>query len=317
VPVKPLVIQTEHLETEAAQWLSQHCELVACGVDDAEFATHLSRAEGLVIRTYTNVDAALLDQAPNLRVVGRAGVGVDNIDLEACAARDVVVVHTPDSNTQAVVEYVFLVMLKTLRPMTELSHAVNASEWKHLRDTHVAARQLNEMTLGVLGFGRVGRGVAQVAKSIGMRVCFNDLKTIDPSEHEGIECLSLEELLTTSDVVTIHIDGRPSNNHFVDAQCLKLLKDDVLIINTSRGMVVDTADLATFLNAHPRAHAALDVHASEPFGADNPLLNAANATLFPHLASRTETASKQMSWVVKDVVAVLGGKAPKWQATSL
>lgn len=130
---RPLVIQTEHLDAAPAAWLGERCELVKRGATEPGFADLLKRADGLVIRTYTTVDAAMLAGAPNLKVVGRAGVGLDNVDLAACAAKGVVVCNTPDANSTAVVEYVLALMLDATRPRVSLNQPVSPAEWKRLR----------------------------------------------------------------------------------------------------------------------------------------------------------------------------------------
>ncbi|MFO0829618.1 MAG: NAD(P)-dependent oxidoreductase [Phycisphaerales bacterium] len=311
----PLVIVTEQLSDDALEWLAESCEVVRARPDEDAFVAAAARAEGLVVRTYTVVDDAMLSRLPRLRVVGRGGVGLDNIDLDACAARGVVVVSTPDANTQAVVEYVTCLLCDALRPRAPLDRPVPKDEWDRLRDDDlVALWQMNELTLGILGLGRIGKRVAQVARAIGFEVIFNDLLGIPDDERHGAEPVDLDSLFRSSDVLTIHVDGRPSNRRFVNERLVDLLKPDAVLINTSRGMVIDHDALAAWLRANAGATALLDVHDPEPVREDNPLLGLDNAHLFPHLASRTLTAMDNMSWVVKDVVAVLQGRAPKWPA---
>lgn len=309
-----LVVQTEHLSGAAADWLSRRCRLVQCGADDPEFAQTIKEAAGLVIRTYTIVDRALLDRAPRLRVVGRAGVGLDNIDVRACRQRGIEVVYTPDANTQAVVEYVLSLLCDELRPRVSLTTAISSAEWNRLRDVTVGTRQMNELTLGVLGFGRVGQRVAHVAGAIGYRVLFNDLLDIPEARRGGAQPVDVEDLFAHSDILSIHIDGRAPNRHFVDRKLVSRLKSNAMFINTSRGFVVDNLALRAFLVDNPQATALIDVHDPEPFGPDYPLLGLPNAKLYPHLASRTQTAMDNMSWVVRDVAAALGGERPAFAA---
>lgn len=313
VLTRHLVLQTEHLSAPAAAWLAEQCDLRVCPHDSSEFARLLPAAHALIVRTYTIVDAAMLERAPNLKVVGRAGVGLDNIDLAACRARGVRVVHTPDANTQAVVEYVLALLADAWRPRTTLNHSVSAAEWNCLRETTVGRRQMDELSLGILGMGRVGRRLAQVAGAIGFRVRYHDLAVIPPEVRHGAQPVDLHSVMGC-DVVSLHIDGRPSNRMFVNASLISRLDPQVVLINTSRGMVIDHRALATFLRANPEALAMLDVHDPEPIGDDHPLLGLPNARLYPHLASRTETAMENMSWVVRDVMAVLGGDSPKFEA---
>jgi len=268
------------------------------------------------VRTYTRVDEGLLRRAPRLKVVGRAGVGYDNIDVSACRRRGVEVVYTPEANTQAVLEYVVALLGDALRPRVRLERAIAAREWHRLREETVAARAMAELTLGILGLGRIGTRVAEVGGAIGFKVIFNDLRDIPSVQRAGADAVTVTELFQQSDVLTIHIDGRASNRAFVNDSLLRLMKPDVTLINTSRGFVVDTPALAAWLRAHPQAQALLDVHEPEPFGPDYPLLGLPNAKLYPHLASRTESAMRNMSWVVRDVVAVLGGERPQWPANS-
>jgi phosphoglycerate dehydrogenase-like enzyme len=310
----PLVILTETLDADPAAWLAERAALEHATTESRRFDELAPNCEGLLVRTYTRVDEPLLRRLPQLRVIGRAGVGLDQIDVSACRARGVEVVHTPDANTQAVVEYVVCLLADALRPRLVLPGAISVERWHELRREVAATRQMNECTLGILGTGRIGRRVAEVAAAIGFRVLRNDLRT-DPSLSTlPGESADPETLFAESDVVTIHIDGRTSNRGFVDARLLTLLKPDAVLLNTSRGMVVDTSSLVDHLAAHPASQALLDVHEPEPIPGDHPLLALPNAHLMPHLASRTRTATLNMSWVVRDVWRVLCGESPEHPA---
>lgn len=312
--VQHIVVQSEHLSEPASKWLADRCKLVVCNHDSSEFIEAISDAVGLVVRTYTIVDQRVLDAAPNLKVIGRAGTGLDNIDLDECRKRNIEVVYTPDANTQAVVEYVIMLLSNALRPRTLLSSSVDINDWKYLRAQTCAKRQLSDLTLGILGLGRIGKRLAEVASAIGFTVIYNDLINISSDKRFGAESVSLEQLFSDADVVSIHIDGRASNDKFVNSALIKRMKADVVFINTSRGFVVDTNSLADFLRDNPQALALIDVHEPEPFGSDYALLGLSNAKLYPHLASRTQAAMENMSWVVKDVVKVLEGSQPQYPA---
>jgi len=310
------VIQTEHLDAQAAAWLGERANLVVCRHDDPQLDALLGKADGLIIRTYTQVNAALLDRAPRLKVVARAGVGVDNIDLAACAKRGVIVVNAPDANTEAVVEYVFASMFDALRPREWLTEAVDAKKWRQLRDALEAPRQLDELTLGILGLGRIGKRIAAVGAALGMKVIYNDLLNIPATLRHGARPVDRITLLRESDVLTIHVDGRPGNHGLISTGELTLMRDDVTIINSSRGFVIDPAALAAFLKGHAKAQARLDVHDPEPFGSDYPLLGLPNAHLSPHIAGRTHSAMARMSDVVHDVWAVLRGERSRYPVVS-
>lgn len=309
---RPVVVQTEPLEPAPAAWLGERVDLVRVEPGSPALREHMARARGLVVKTYTRVDEGLLALAPGLEVVGRAGVGLDTIDLKACAARGVRVVYTPDSNTQAVVELVVAFMLDALRPRVFLDRALDAAAWHAARRDLTAARQLGDLTLGIIGLGRVGSRLARAAAGLGMRVLHHDLLPID-SPHSTRA--PRDELLASSDIISVHVDGRAANRGLLSDDAFGRMRSDVVFINTSRGFVVDAAALARFLGTHPGAQAMLDVHEPEPIGEDNPLLPMPNAHLSPHIASATRAAKEAMSWVVRDVWRVLAGEAPEHEAS--
>lgn len=312
---RPLVIQTEHLDEVAAAWLRERCELVVCPWEDsAKLDALLPTAEGLVIRTYTKVGDALLAKAPKLKVVGRAGVGLDNVDVPACSRRGVVVVSTPGANTRAVVELVTAYMLDALRPRVFLDKALDAAGWNRARKELVATRQLSDLTLGIVGFGRVGTSVARVGAALDMRVMYHDLLEIPAERRHGAIAAPMEAVCREADVLTIHVDGRASNRHLIGRGVFDHAKRDLVFINTSRGFVVDTDALAFFLRACAGAQALIDVHEPEPIAGDSPLLGLKNAQLSPHIGAATRTAQINMSWVVRDVWRVLSGEVPVWAA---
>ena len=308
------VAVTEPLTPESLRWLRERVSVTEAAPGDPAFEAMASSLEGLVVRTLTRVDRPLLERLPRLRVVARAGVGLDNIDLPACRQRGIQVVHTPDANTQAVVEYVLCLLCDALRPRLFLERPVDTQAWERIRAEVCGERQMDELTLGILGFGRIGSRVAQVARAIGFRVLYNDLLTFAPSLRHGAEPVSADDLFARSDVITLHIDGRPGNRRFVNASLIKHMRPEALLLNTCRGFVLDHEALADFLRVNPGAQALLDVHEPEPFTAEHPMLGMRNAHLAPHLASRTRSAMDRMSWVVRDAVAVLEGRKPEFAA---
>jgi phosphoglycerate dehydrogenase-like enzyme len=308
-----LVIQTEDLDTQCAAWLAERCEFVRCSHEDDAFPELLAKADGLVVRTYTRVNEELLAKAPNLKVVGRAGVALENVDVHACADRGITVVHTPNSNTRAVIEYFTAILLDVVRPRLLLEKAIEPAQWHEVRRECVGLRELSETTLGILGCGRIGSGVARVARALDMRVLAHDIRDVAAEHSGGAEMVSLETLLEQAQVLSVHVDYRSSNRDLVNAQMLAAMQPDALLINTSRGFVVDAQALAAHLQQHPDFRAFLDVHDPfEPIPADYPLFGLENCYLSPHLASGTVRAKREMSWVVRDVWRVLQGEQPQY-----
>lgn len=312
---KPIVLVTEGSDPRPLQWLREQADVREVRLEDPRLEAELASAEGMVVRTYTKVNDALLDKAPKLRVVGRGGVGLENIDVKACRRRGVEVVYTPDANTLAVGDFVFGYMLQLLRPWNFFrDRAYEPAEFKRIRNT-VRGVQLNELTLGVLGMGRVGRRVGRIgAQGFGMRVIYNDLRDVQSELTFDATPVDKQTLYREADVLTIHVDMRPGNENLVGAEQLAQLKPTAIVINTSRGEVLDAAALAEAIRSKRIAGAALDVFAPEPPPADFPLLGLDNVLLTPHLAARTGTALENMSWVVRDVMAVLNGQKPQYPA---
>jgi D-3-phosphoglycerate dehydrogenase len=315
MPDLPLVLVTEGSAAAPLAWLKERAHVVEAAPDTPAYDAALPDAAGLVVRTYTRVTAALLARGPNLRVVGRGGVGLENIDVAACRGRGVEVVYTPDANTRAVGDFVIGSALQLLRPWVPFrDRTYEPDEFKRVRDS-VRGVQLDELTIGVLGMGRIGRRVGHLAANgFGARVIYNDLLDVRPHLTFPAAAVDKPALFREADVVTLHVDLRPGNRHLVGAPLLALMKPTAVLINTSRGEVLDAAALAAAVRGRRIAGAAVDVFDPEPPPADYPLLGLDNVLLTPHVAARTHTAVETMSWVVRDVVEVLSGREPKYPA---
>ena len=314
----PTILIAHPIAEPCLNWLASRARVRPCQAQPTP--AELRHAEALIVGSYTSVDATLLDQAASLRVVGRAGVGLDRIDTAACHKRSVAVVHTPQANTQAVVEYVLALMLDAVRPRVPFGADLDEAAF-HRSRKKLVGRQLDTLSLGILGFGRIGKRLGQVAAVLGMQVLVNDLIET-PRLLEGVnygpQVVDKRALFHRSDVVSVHVDGRAANRHLLNTAALAQLKSTCLLINTSRGMVVDPQALAAWARRVARDGGAvvLDVHEPEPpLPADTyPLYGLPNVRLLPHLASRTHNAVANMGWVVKDVVAVLEGRQPRYPA---
>jgi phosphoglycerate dehydrogenase-like enzyme len=313
--LRPIVLVTEGSDPTPLEWLRQRARVIEISRTDPQFPAQLANAQGLLVRTYTKVNAAMLDQAPKLKVVARGGVGLENIDVAECRRRGVQVVYTPDANTWAVGDFVIGYLLQLLRPWNFFRDQVYESkEFKSIRDT-VRGRQLNELTLGILGMGRVGRRLGHIAANgFGMKVIYNDLLDVAKLLDFPAESVDKRALYQQADVLTIHVDMRPGNEHLVGREQIAMLKPTAIVVNASRGEVLDAAALAEALRAKKVFGAAIDVFDPEPPKPDFPLLGLPNVLLTPHLAARTTTAMENMSWVVRDVMEVLEGRAPKYPA---
>ncbi len=317
------VVVSETIQSVCADWLAQRVNVVHANHRQTDlFHEALGGANGLVVSTYTQVNGALLARAPKLRVVGRTGVGLDNVDLDACRAAGVPVVYTPEANTHAVVEYVLALMLDELRPRVTIGPRHSAEDFHRFR-RELVGTQLDTLKLGILGFGRIGRRLGRVAHALGMSLLVHDLlpqASLARLVDYPFEFVDQATLLGESDVLSVHVDGRAQNRHLVGAEALARLKPTCLFINTSRGMIVDAEALAHWASSAAEAggRAVLDVHEPEPIPPSPPqnycLYGLTNVRLLPHIAARTSKALQNMSWVVRDVVAVLEGREPQFPA---
>lgn len=316
---KPTVLIAEPLAPKPFAWLKNHAKIISCVIESvqssrAQLFTQLDQAQALVVRTYTIVNQELLEQAPNLRVIARAGVGLDNIDLDACKARNIPVVYTPSANTQAVVEYVTQVMLNAFRPITPLDPSSIGNNWHALREAAITPNTCVGSTLGIIGFGKIGSRLGRVAEALDMQVLYHDLEQIPESERHHCIPATLDQLAQSSDVISVHVDGRFQNKQFLSKAFFKQLKPNAIFINSSRGFVIDDQAASSYAHNNPAAQLILDVHSPEPITAESPYLGLPNVIRTPHIAAATAQAKENMSWVVRDVVRVLNGDEPIHQA---
>jgi (S)-sulfolactate dehydrogenase len=273
----------------------------------AELAGALGAADALIVRNRTRVDRELLAAAPKLRVVGRLGVGLDNIDVGACEARGIRVIPATGANALAVAEYVACTAMLLLRSAYLSSTEVAAGQWP--RASLGDGRETAGKTLGIVGFGGIGRLVAKLALGLGMKVTASDamLPADSPTWREtGATRASLDELLAGSDAVTLHVPLTAYTRHLIDAARIARMKPGAILINTARGGVVDEAALAAALRSGRLGGAALDVFETEPLPAGSPLTGVPNLVLTPHVAGVTRESNERVSALIaREVAAAL------------
>jgi glyoxylate reductase len=259
------------------------------------------------------IDAALIDAAPELKIVANVAVGHDNVDVAYAKRRGVTVTNTPDVLTNAVAEYTWGLILAITRRVTEGDRLIRRDGWKGFAFDFMLGTELRGKQLGILGMGRIGRAVAARAPAFGMSVVYHRGGAgPQASEETGLKprATSFDELLVTSDVISIHTPLTPDTRHLIDQRALARMKRSAYLINTSRGPVVDEEALAWGLRERLIAGAALDVFEREPEVHAN-LLDLDNVVLAPHLGSATrETRTAMADLAVTNVLAVLGGGQP-------
>jgi len=272
---------------------------------EEELRQSLANADALIVRNRTQVTAALIDTAPKLFVVGRLGVGLDNIDVPACAARGITVIPATGANAQAVAEYVIAAAMVLLRGAYGSMREVADGEWP--RGALSNGRELSGKTLGVIGFGSIGRVTGRIARLLGMRVVGFDANLPMTSAvwaDEATGGRTLDQLLAEADVVTLHVPLTPETRNLIDVAALAKMKPDAILINTARGGVVDEAAVANALRAGRLGGAALDVFDHEPLAAASPLAHCPNLLLTPHVAGVTRESNVRVSVLIAEKVAV-------------
>lgn len=265
-----------------------------------ELARALKDADALIVRGGVKVTAELLHRAPALRVVGRAGVGVDNVDLEAATKKGVLVLNTPGGNAVSVAEHTLALMLALARAIPQANQSVKQGRWEKRL---FMGRELREKTLGVLGLGRIGVEVAKRARALEMKVLAHDpYVTPVVASEANVQLVSLKQLLAESDYISIHVSLTPETAGMIDAAALARMKPGVRIINCARGEVIDEQALAEAIVSGKVAGAALDVFTEEPPPLNHPLALLPQVISTPHIAGSTEEAQEMVGYRIAEQV---------------
>ncbi len=305
-----MVLLTEHIEPGALAWLRRRVECFYSPNLHTRLATignELQLAKGIIVRNQTQVNGELLDKMPQLRVVGRLGAGLDNLDRQELAKRGIPVVYAPGLNANAVAELCLLYMLAHSRRLLQADRATRSGQWQR---TAFVGQELRGRVVGIIGLGRIGSRLAALCSSLGCRVI-----TTNRGPYRGIAQVPLDELLAQADFVSIHVPLTTNTRHLIGERELSLMKYSALLINTSRGEVVDEDALYAALQSRRIAGAALDVRRQEPPAADDRFNLLDNVILTPHLAGWTIEAQRSTCQaVVEDVWRVLQGQEPLYPA---
>jgi D-3-phosphoglycerate dehydrogenase len=310
---KPLVVLFEEIHEVGWNHLREHCDVrLVLERDPDAIRRALADADGVILRSQVTLTDDLMAAAPKLKVIGRHGVGLEVIDLPAARRRGIVVVYTPEANTEAVAEHAVAMMLALSKRLPESERAVHQGDWS-LRDT-LSGREMRGRSLGVVGAGRIGYRVAEICHTaFAMPVLYADVVANETAEKKlAARRVGLDELLESCEYVSLHVPLIDETRHLIDARAFERLRPDSILINTCRGSVVDTDALVASLRAGRPAAYGADVFDPEPLPADHPLLELSNTLLTMHTAAHTEEARIAMSRVAEDVVRVLKGEQPVW-----
>lgn len=285
------ILIPDNISSEAIQLLEKHntFSVNAPGKMSREEAINaVGGSHGLIIRSGTKVDEAFLDAAPALKVIARAGVGVDNVDLDAATARGVVVMNTPEGNTISTAEYTMGLILSLARHVPQGYESLKQGRWDRKAFSGV---ELRDKTLGLVGFGRIGRAVAKRALAFDMTViAYDPYVDTDVIEDHGAQAVDLDTLYARSDFISLHTLINDDTREMIDSDAILKMKIGVRIVNAARGPLINDEALANALKHGHVSGAALDVFHEEPPPRDHPLIGLPNVIATPHLAASTEDA---------------------------
>lgn len=267
---------------------------------EAELLPLVADVEAMVVRSETKITRKVIDAAPKLRVVGRAGVGVDNVDVDAATARGIVVMNTPSGNTISTAELTFSMLMALARHIPQAHMSMKAGEWNRKA---FSGTELYGKTLGILGMGRIGTEVARRAQAFGMTVvAFDPYLSAARAKSMDVETLSLDDLYARADFITVHMPMTDETKGMINTQTIAKMKTGVRLLNCARGGIIVEADLVAAIQAGKVAGAALDVYEVEPLAKDHPLRNLPQVIMTPHLGASTDEAQENVGIEVAEAI---------------
>lgn len=305
------VLVSDSLAEEGIDLLRETCEVdVRTNLSEDELISIIGGYDALLVRSGTQVTAPLIDAADRLRFIGRAGAGVDNIDLEAATRRGIIVANAPAGNTLAATEHTLAMIASLARNIPQANASIKRGEWKRSKFMGV---ELNEKVLGIIGFGRIGQEVARRAIALDMKViAYDPYINIERAKELGVDVVSLVELFTMADFITIHTPLVKETRHLINAKSLGIMKNGVRIINVARGGIIDEKALSDAIKTGKVAGAALDVFETEPPG-DAEIITLDSVIVTPHLGASTVEAQQNVAvTVAKQCIEVLRGGSAKF-----
>src|SRR3954465_3133057 len=305
--MRPRVLLTRRIPSSVLAQLTAECDVDGYdgpgAIPPDDLKRRLAARDGLIAVLTDRVDGDVMDAGPALKVVANIAVGYDNIDVPAARTRGIVVTNTPDVLTEAVAEFTWALILGVARRVAEGDRLVRAGQWNSWGLDFMLGTELRGKQLGVIGAGRIGRAVAAKAAAFGMSAAFASRRKASG----GVGSMSLDELLVSSDVITIHTPLNDETRHLIDRRALARMKRSAVLVNTARGPVIDEEALIWALNERLIAGAALDVYKDEP-NVNAALRQFENVILTPHLGSATrETRTAMADLAVRNTIAVLTG----------
>lgn len=268
--------------------------------------------EGLLSLLTDRIDAQLMDAAPKLKVISNMAVGYDNIDVKEATRRGIIVGNTPGVLTDTTADFAFALLMATARRIPEACRYVRAGKWKTWGPKLLLGWDIHGATLGLVGMGRIGSGVARRATGLGMRILYYDVVRREDLEEElGLEFVDFETLLERSDFISLHVPLTSETHHLIGTEQFRLMKPTAILINTSRGPIVDPQALYEALKSGQIAACGLDVTEPEPIPMDDPLLTLDNCVIVPHIASASiATRTKMAAMAAENLIAGLKGEMP-------
>ena len=312
----PKVLITRKVPETAITRLQNQCDLTIWEEDQAVsrdwLLQHISEVEGLYCLLTDTIDAEVLQRAPRLKVVSTMAVGFDNIDVTECTRRDIPIGHTPGVLTETTADFAFGLIMASARRIVEGAEYVHRGQWKTWSPTLLLGQDIHGATLGIIGFGRTGRAMAKRAEGFDMNVLVSgslqSQATADMSQ-DKVKHVDLQTLLTNSDIVSLHVPLTKETTHLIGTPELKLMKKTAVLVNTSRGPVIDSRSLYQALVRGDIAYAALDVTDPEPIPLEDPLLTRPNCLIVPHIASASvATRTKMAMMAAENLLAGLKDK---------
>jgi len=307
------VLLYESMHPEGIKLLKEKCDLVyAESLEEENLMRQGHDVDGIIVRAKGSVTKRLMDSASRLKVIGRHGVGLENIDLMAAKEQEIEVVYTPVANTQSVAEHFLALALGLVKKLRLADIALRAGNWKARYE--LIGRELYGKTLGIVGFGRIGKETARICrKGFEMSVLYYDVVGFPEAEKElDAKRVELKHLFREADLISINLPLLPQTRGIIDADLLKLMKPTAFLINMARGPLWNEADVVRALKENWIAGAGSDVFEVEPSPPGNPLFKMDNFVGTPHMAAHTEESMARMSMVSRDILAVLEGRKPEF-----